>query len=237
MATRPRTRDWAEIDFYAVLGIARDASEDEVGTAYRALAKQLHPDAGAAPEQVDRFVEVTQAYDVLCDPKLRRDYDRVRTVERAVVAAGPTPGFKAAKAQRREFTRRRAWLALVGGVAIIVAGVAVGFGVLTLRANDADERARTVAVDAVRVQLDGERYVAFDANGERFVVPEPERKEPGGVGNVVTVRYDPDDPNRVIADEDRFPRDITLAIVALKLLVGGIVFAYLGSRRLFRAAR
>ena len=235
MAPRTRTRDWAEVDFYAVLGVVSDATDDDIATAYRALAKQLHPDAGASPDEIERFVEVTQAYDVLGDTRLRRDYDRVRTIERVVEQAGPTPGFKPAKTRRTEFTRRRAWFALVGGIVITVAGVAVAFATVSLRADDADERASTIAVNAVRTEIDGDPYVTFNVDGEVVTAPEPERKEPGGIGSLVRVRYDPADPQRVIADEDRFPRDITLAIVALKLLVGGVVFVFLGTRRLIRA--
>ena len=50
--------------------------------------------------------------------------------------------------------------------------------------------------------------------------------------NVETVRYYPDDPHHIVADESRMGRDITLAIVALKLLVGGAVLIGFGARRL-----
>ena len=61
----------------------------------------------------------------------------------------------------------------------------------------------------------------------------------GYVGNQAhqpeKIRYDPDDPEQVIVDGDSFGRDITLGVVALKLLVAGPVFVVLGSRRLRRA--
>ncbi|GIU89699.1 MAG: hypothetical protein KatS3mg010_0798 [Acidimicrobiia bacterium] len=66
-------------------------------------------------------------------------------------------------------------------------------------------------------------------------VREPDHVERAGVGYTVAVRYDPDDPTSVIADESTMGRDITLAIVALKLVVGGPVLVVLGSRRLARA--
>lgn len=229
-----RARDWAEVDFYAVLGVERDASDDDIARAYRTLAKQLHPDSGASAEQVARFVDVTTAYDVLADPDLRRDYDRVRLVEQVTAEAGPMPAFKPAKVRRIEFTRKRAWFALVGGVVLLAASIAVGFATWSMHEDDANARAETVAISAFRTEIDGDPYVSFDVGAEHYVVPEPQRKEKGGIGGVVTVRYDPDDPTHVIADESRAPRDITLSIVALKLFVGGAVFTFLGARRLLR---
>jgi curved DNA-binding protein CbpA len=66
-------------DYYAVMGLPPEATEDEVRRAYRRLALQWHPDrnrgdAGAA----DRFKEISEAYAVLIDPVKRREYDRAR---------------------------------------------------------------------------------------------------------------------------------------------------------------
>ncbi|TMQ91360.1 molecular chaperone DnaJ [Actinomadura soli] len=62
-------------DYYATLGVRRDASADEVKRAYRRLARELHPDVNPDPETQDRFKEITQAYEVLSDPKKREMYD------------------------------------------------------------------------------------------------------------------------------------------------------------------
>ncbi|MGH3239058.1 MAG: DnaJ domain-containing protein, partial [Spirillospora sp.] len=62
-------------DYYATLGVRRDASADEVKKAYRRLARELHPDVNPDPETQDRFKEITQAYEVLSDPKKREMYD------------------------------------------------------------------------------------------------------------------------------------------------------------------
>ena len=53
-----RTRDWAEVDFYAILGLSLGAGDDEIGRAFRTLAKQLHPDSGASPRDAERFKDV-----------------------------------------------------------------------------------------------------------------------------------------------------------------------------------
>jgi molecular chaperone DnaJ len=62
-----------QTDFYAVLGVARDASPEEIKKAYRRLARQLHPDVN--PDEEERFKEVTMAYEVLSDPQKRELHD------------------------------------------------------------------------------------------------------------------------------------------------------------------
>ncbi len=64
-------------DLYSVLGVRRDASEDEIKKRYRQLAKELHPDLNPdKPDVAERFKEVSAAYDILSDPEKRGRYDR-----------------------------------------------------------------------------------------------------------------------------------------------------------------
>ncbi|MDX1540512.1 MAG: DnaJ domain-containing protein, partial [Geminicoccaceae bacterium] len=64
-------------DPYEVLGVARDASADEIKRRYRQLAKELHPDLNPdRPDVGERFKKVTAAYDLLSDEEKRTRYDR-----------------------------------------------------------------------------------------------------------------------------------------------------------------
>ena len=74
-------QDWLEKDFYARLGVSKDASAADIKKAYRKLARTLHPDANADdPSAETRFKEVGEAYAVLTDPEQRRQYDSVRAM-------------------------------------------------------------------------------------------------------------------------------------------------------------
>lgn len=62
-------------DYYALLGVSRDAGPDEIKRSYRQLARELHPDVNPDPAAVEKFKEVTAAYEVLSDPEKRQMYD------------------------------------------------------------------------------------------------------------------------------------------------------------------
>lgn len=67
----------ANTDLYAVLGVAHDVTPDELKRTYRALARELHPDAKPGDATAEaRFKEVSQAYEILSDPERRANYDR-----------------------------------------------------------------------------------------------------------------------------------------------------------------
>ena len=101
----------ADADFYQILGVPPDASQDDIQRAYRKLARAYHPDVNKDPSAEDRFKEIAEAYDVLSDPQTRRRYDafgrdfrqvpegvdpetwrRARAGARAGAGAGPGAG-------------------------------------------------------------------------------------------------------------------------------------------------
>ena len=74
-------RDMVEKDYYAALGVPKDASAADIKKAYRKLARELHPDKNPGDAKAEaRFKEISEAYDVLSDEKRRREYDEARAL-------------------------------------------------------------------------------------------------------------------------------------------------------------
>jgi molecular chaperone DnaJ len=90
-------REWAEKDFYRVLGVSKDAGKDEVKRAYRKLAQRHHPDANKGDEGAEaRFKEISEAYSILSNDEKRRQYDQMRSFVEAggerIYGFGPNQG-------------------------------------------------------------------------------------------------------------------------------------------------
>jgi len=73
-------RDWADKDYYRVLGVSKDASKEDIKKAYRKLAQQYHPDANSGNKEAEsRFKEISEAYAILNNEEKRREYDQIRS--------------------------------------------------------------------------------------------------------------------------------------------------------------
>jgi molecular chaperone DnaJ len=84
-------KEWVEKDYYATLGVAKDATQADIKKAFRKLARANHPDNNPDdPEAEGRFKEVNEAYDTLSDPEQRKEYDHIR--EMGYFVGGPGGG-------------------------------------------------------------------------------------------------------------------------------------------------
>jgi molecular chaperone DnaJ len=87
-------KDWIEKDFYKVLGVPKDASQDDIKKAFRKLAKKNHPDSNENdPKAEARFKEASEAYDVLGNEAKRKEYDEARSLFGSGGFRMPSGGF------------------------------------------------------------------------------------------------------------------------------------------------
>lgn len=153
-------------DLYAILGVAANATSDQIEAAYRALARQYHPDVNRAPDAADRMRDINAAYRVLRDPQRRAEYDRTRLFTQRAAAPerrAEWQDFAAFEAHRRATPSppppashgpRVSMPLIVGGVLVLVlAGLALV--ALGGRGGDGGPTSATLAAGGPRPTLPG----------------------------------------------------------------------------------
>ncbi|WIB64080.1 DnaJ C-terminal domain-containing protein [Curtobacterium sp. MCBD17_040] len=87
------SQDWFDKDFYAVLGVSKDASDADIKKTYRKLARQYHPDSNPGNASAEaRFKEISEAYSVLSDKEQRAEYDQIRAMGSGARFTAGAPG-------------------------------------------------------------------------------------------------------------------------------------------------
>ncbi len=80
-------------DYYEVLGVSKNASQEEIKKAYRSLAKKYHPDVSTDPNATEKFAEIQVAYDCLSNPEKKANYDRFGTEDMNGFTGNAGEGF------------------------------------------------------------------------------------------------------------------------------------------------
>ncbi len=171
------TRTWLATDYYEVLGVEPGASSEEIGRAFRASAKDLHPDRTDDPDSRARFTALSAAYGVLGNARRRAHYDELRAEPQdhprgASPAPAPapapdrTPPARPPDDETRPLSvralpeRRHGRWASIGGIALLVTGIAAAGLVAWLVAagpgaaeNGSDPTGRLLTLGLVAAKL------------------------------------------------------------------------------------
>ncbi len=157
----------ARIDFYRVLGLSRDASDDAIKKAYRKLAFQHHPDRNPDSTQAQAKIrDLNAAYEVIGDPEKRRTYDRLNWGEEAARDEAADPAVILDEMEQKLFDegRKEVFAILMKDVKRIKAELAVirertvaDQGYDTFKESIIQERASKVMEDLITAEMEGRK--------------------------------------------------------------------------------
>jgi len=176
------SQSWIDKDFYAILGVAKTATPEEIKKAYRKLALQYHPDRNPGPDGEEKFKEIGEAYSVLSDTSKRAEYDRLKEAVRSGAGAGFPGGFRATDfGFGEEFDVEDLLSQLFGGRG---GGFNIGFGARP-RARRGRDVETNVTLSFDEAASGAERRVRFDLpEGRREVTV----RIPAGVADGARIR-------------------------------------------------
>lgn len=166
-------------DYYYLLGIAKFSDGHEIKKAYRKLAVMYHPDKNPDPKAHEYFAEVTEAYNVLSDPKKKSDYDlqlanpffetatlkpEPKHRDPAYKKQRPNPGYKSQK--QRLFEMMTAYLPMMHKLLYAAAVFIAVFLIDTLLTSSTE----TVSVIEIRHSSNARNYFAYLSTGDSYKI-------------------------------------------------------------------
>ncbi len=169
----------ARIDFYRVLGVSRDASDDAIKKAYRKLVFQHHPDRNPDSTQAEvKIREINEAYEVVGDPEKRRSYDRLTWGDEIERDEAADPAVILDEMEQKLFDegRKEVFAILVKDVKRIKAELAVirertvaDQGYDTFKEDIIKERALEVMAELVTAEMEGRKQRLLDVATEMLL--------------------------------------------------------------------
>jgi curved DNA-binding protein len=159
-------------DYYKIMGVARDATPDDLKKAHRKLARKYHPDVSKEKNAEARFKEIAEAYEVLRDPEKRAAYDRLGANWQAGQEFQPPPGWQAREeaaghpffSEAGGFDHSDFFDAIFRGMGADMGGGGRGFGGFDMAGEDQHAKIQIAIEDAY---LGATRTVQLSEPGRR----------------------------------------------------------------------